>query len=449
MGPRRLVRKARLGRSAGGLLAIAVVLPLAAFTLPSSDAPPATFTVQGNEIRYGGQPFQPRGFSMIAALSPLAELSASCPGATQPSADRSAAASFSSAELIWLRDHWHANTVRLQLSQTALTGSFAGDYVTVVAADVQLAESAGLKVILSMQDQGTLSCADGNQMPSQATEDAWANLLTSDTSLSTDGSVMLELFNEPVDDSTKPQSGKPLPAADWDQWLDGGVTDLQGVTEVGHEQLLQYLRGLGATNLLIADGLNAAGVLPGPHQGALLTDSENRLAYGVHPYFFTQGASDWNYRFGDLAATEPVIATEWNYPVSACGTAAQQDAPAFLAYLNAHDIGALGYSGDYPINPPLLLVPGQSPTPSPTPTLCPGTLSSGPGIDFLDYLATAPQFPPPPPPPPPPAVPVGVVERLPGSTVQVTVATRSASPASTAAAASGLGSLTFGVPARF
>jgi hypothetical protein len=375
---------------------LAVVAPVPASASPQAGAAPVGLHAQGNLLLDGASPFQPRGFSLIASLA------AACPSGAVPSDDAAAADHFGPDELNALVGTWHANTVRFQMSQKALAGAGAAAYAAVLAGDVDAAEGVGLKVILSMQDQGALACGDGNTMPTQATEDAWTNLLTDNPAFVGDPALMLEMFNEPLDNPAgfTPATRIPLPAPLWQQWHDGGSLDNKLNPEVGHQQLLTYLRStLHVTNVLIADGLNRAGILPGASQGGyLLTDPAADIAYGVHPYFYTapQPQADWDFRFGDLSATVPVIATEWNYLLSDCGNAPQTLAPTFLAYLSAHGIGALGYSGDGPqylgtTHSLGLMNAGWDWTP----TACPGlTPPAGPGIDFMASMATTVTAPP-------------------------------------------------------
>ena len=371
------------------LVAAAALVSLGTLLVPAAagraDAAVAAagsgLSVSGNQILLDGQPFQPRGFTMVAAL-----------GATCSEVDAVAAAShFNSFELTTLVTRWRANTVRLQVSQKALAGPSAASYISsTIVPDVALAEGAGLVVILSMQDQGNVACGDGNQMPTQATQDAWTNLAPA---FAADPRVMLELFNEPIDDTKSPTIKVPLPAADWVQWHDGGSLDNVGNAEIGMQQLVNYLRGpLSAPNVLLADGLNKSGVLPGPNQGGyLLSDStlaQPEIAYSIHPYYYTAGQPDWDFRFGSVAASVPVVATEWNYLLTECGTAAQTMAPSFLSYLAGRGIGVLGFSADYQAAATRSLMADWNETP----TTC-GTPQSGPGVDFLNYAITPPSPP--------------------------------------------------------
>lgn len=339
--------------------------------------------VEGTALTLNGSAFMPRGFSFIAAMA-----GPTCPTATTAPDLAAAVPHLGPAEFAALHDGWHANTVRFQVSQTELTGSSAdvNTYITALQQDVAQAHQAGLEVVLSMNDL-PLSCGPSHHLPSQATVAAWQVL---GPAFASDADVMLELFNEPLVGTGSPTSLQPLPDASWVQWRLGGTTpDANGGDPaVGEQTLVDELRGLHVNNVLLADGLNRAGILPSPHQGQLLSDQLGQLAYAVHPYFYTSpnGTADWDYRFGDTSSLAPVVATEWNYTTAECGTAAQTLAPALLDYLSAHGVGVLGFAADNGIPPsvaPHTLMADWSWDPS----ACATTPGAGPGFDFQHYLA--------------------------------------------------------------
>jgi len=331
--------------------------------------------VSGPNLTRNGVQFVPRGFTMIGALAG--------PGCTSP--DTALAQSyFNAAELATLAGTWHANTVRFQVSQRALSDpdpALVTQYLATVAQAVGFARAAGLVVILSMQDQ-PLSCGPGHDFPSAETQSAWDALAPV---YSGAPDVMYELFNEPHDVNTvKPPPLLPLSAASWAQWLNGGsAPDPDRGGTVGHQQLLQHVRGLGVRNVILADGLNWAGVLPGPNQLApLLRDTMKpaNLAYSVHPYYFESNLADWEFRFGALSGSVPVVATEWNYKVSDCGTKKKDMAPGFLTYLSDRGIGVLGMGADLKVGLTLMADWTYAPT------FC-GAGPDGPGAAFRNYLA--------------------------------------------------------------
>ena len=286
-------------------------------------------TVEGNRLLRDGEPWVPRGFNMIGLLTP-----AWC--------DRpvgiAAREHFGAEELAAARE-WGADALRFQVSQRGLADPAVSEkereaYLASVVDRVAQARAAGFAVIVSMQDQN-YGCGDVHPLPSAATVDAWSAVVPA---LPEDPGVLLELFNEPRNEDD---------AAGWKQWRDGGLSPDPNLGDavVGHQALVDHVRGLGSTNVLIADtarlGERSAG-LP------LLDDPLDRLAYAIHPYYYVLGKSWWDQHYGDLAAIAPVLATEWNYPAEGCGTDEERLAPELLDYLRRHSIGVFGHAFDIP-----------------------------------------------------------------------------------------------------
>lgn len=313
----------------------------------------------GGQLTVGGQPFLPRGFNLIGLLAP-----AWCKSGQAPLA----ASHFGDAELDAAKA-WNANTLRFQVTQRGLAdpGVASADrdaYLAKVVDGVRLARSHGFFVIVSLQDQSN-GCGPAHPLPTNMTVAAWQVLAPA---LMDDAGVMFELFNEPNVDAT---------SAGWLQWRDGGTgaTTNLGDTPVGQQALLDKVRGLGAKNVLIADVLDKGekmnGLLP-------LSDGASQLMYGIHPYFFDNGVTWWDQKFGTASATYPVIATEWNFRADGCRTVKASLAADFLAYLRSHRIGLLTHAFD---------VPGTTITTDWlwTPTDCAGS-QGGSGKQTLDYF---------------------------------------------------------------
>src|SRR5207248_1061408 len=258
-------------------------------------------------------------------------------------------------------------------------------YAQQIQTNIQEALTAGLVVIISMQDQ-SLACGPAEPLPSQETETAWSTLL-SNTTLRTNPYVMFELFNEPQNLATNTPTTDPQQST-WVDWQNGGrqlqpssSASWTAYTPIGHQDLVDYVRGLNVTNVLVADGAHYAGQLQGV---PILTDpgSTYQIAYAVHPFYYTDGPTGWNTRWGYLTATQAVIATAWNYKASDCGTSTQTMASQFLSYMrNTVNVGIVGHSLD--------VFSGRlMADPSLTPTQC-GTSSPGGGQDFLtDYMSS-------------------------------------------------------------
>jgi hypothetical protein len=295
---------------------------------PGKAAPGATgITVSGTHFYLDGHLFVPRGLSMVGLLKP--------PWCFY-GRGREARLHYGEAEFAAARQ-WGANTLRLQVSQRGLADPSIEPaqrqaYLNRVTDGVALARAAGFVVIVSLQDQW-LSCGRGHKLPTNNTLEAWRILIPA---LAEDRSIMFELFNEPQNDSS---------AAGWHQWQWGGSKPLGnlGTRSVGHQILVNAIRKMGARNVLIVDGGNYAGTLDGV---PMLTDPLRRLAYGIHPFYYTLGKSDWDRRFGDLSTRTRVIADEWNFKRRDCGTLKQRMAPSLIQYLKSRHIGLFAHGFD-------------------------------------------------------------------------------------------------------
>jgi chitodextrinase len=368
---RRLL--ARAGMLAG------IVLLLSGTAVSAVPASTTGITMSGNEFLLNGEPFVPHGFNSIALLN--------SPWCSQ--SDTAAAANnFTATELATAMSSWNANTLRFQVSQPVLAGPDGAAYAQQIQAGVGMALAAGFVVIVSMQDQ-FLACGPAEPLPSQETEAAWATLI-GNTTLGSNPNVMFELFNEPQNAPVTSATTNPKQET-WPDWLSGGrqiepsaTQNWAPYTPVGHQELVDYLRStLNVTNVLIADGASHAESLAGI---PILSDpgSSYQIAYAVHPYNYTGGQSDWDARWGYLAGSYALIATEWDYQGSDCGRAKQTLAPVFLNYMRSSvNVGVLGHALD--IFSGRLIADTSL-----DPTQC-GTASPGGGYDFRsDYLDTFP-----------------------------------------------------------
>jgi endoglucanase len=382
------VEFARFVRRAVLLLAIGLTTlpPLGAATTPALTPPPVT--VSGNLLLRGGAPWVPRGFVMVAALSP-----------TRTGAGGRAFANLSDAAMQAARS-WGADSLRFQVSQRGLDpedGLFGGErYIGDIRAAVDLASAHGFNVILSVQDQ-SLSGGTAHPQPSPATRRAWGTLTAE---LNGRPDIMYELFNEPQNHDG---------VSGWAVWRDGGpAADNQGDPAIGHQPLLDYIRSTGSTNVVIVDGGRWGGSLKGV---PLLHDPLGQLAYGVHPYLANAAldVADWDARFGYLTGTVPVIATEWNAHSSMgiCRPEWPQISQQLLGYLAAHRIGLYGWAFDIPNS----LVKDWSRNPTSFDGYQCGVSGGGAGELIRAYfLGDAPPVPPPtggPPAGPPPVLSFG------------------------------------------
>ena len=79
------------------------------------------------------------------------------------------------------------------------------------------------------------------------------------------------------------------------------------------QTLVNDIRADGADNVIILPGLNTERTLAGvPKVNDPTSPEDPQFAYGVHYPLMTAPPTTWDAAFGNLAATKPVILTEWN-----------------------------------------------------------------------------------------------------------------------------------------
>ena len=234
---------------------------------------------------------------------------------------------------------WGANIVRIPLNQDFwLTDSpkYDSSYSGVVDQQIQWAEMHGLDAILDLHwsDRGDPANAPGGQqqMADQRSVAFWKDVpnhvnFYTNVAYKSDPKVLFELYNEP----------ELYNATDaWGVWLNGGDTGSgSGGVDVpnaaGMQQLYDAVRGTGAKNLVLIGGIHYAYDLSGV-PGHPINNGSN-IIYVTHPYAMNEspgdkGLSTWYNAFGFLAATAPVMATEFGNRQTSGGP------PCTTTYLN-------------------------------------------------------------------------------------------------------------------
>jgi hypothetical protein len=240
---------------------------------------------------------------------------------------------------------WGMNVVRIPLSSEFWmnNGNSCPTYRQTVTAAVYNAEHAGLYVILDLQwdapfdtaydrAHGGVQCAmpDANQDMNM-----WRQIATI---YQHDQAVLFDLFGEPHDVS-------------WTTWFGGGVVTNQcyqingAATKIepgtyqatGMRDLAGAVRVI-APNIIILSGLDWGYTLAGVNAGTLV--QQPNILYGTHPFdYSTKRPALWPRDFGNLAANQPVIATEFG--AYDCGTGYISQA---IAYFTAHHMSWLAWS---------------------------------------------------------------------------------------------------------
>ncbi len=329
-----VTRVIRMRRSRGVLACGCILLAAAGCTNVSSGhkGPPSprvslprsqevTYSVSGNQIvDTSGHDFIPYGITVYGlAYANWAQMSLTDNG------EINAAARI-----------WHSNTVRLQVDPAAMleTSPYDSSMLASLDGEVAQAEADNMTVIISAQterDSGIRSIL----MPNDLVQRFWQVIATHYRS---DDRVWFDLFNEPRLQSPRSQDY-------WSIWHDGGSG------YVGMQSLVNTVRATGATNIVLAEGIDLAETLEG-----LIPLSGGNIAYAVHPYFTrTTQPVDWQTNWGDQAGEYPIVADEWGEWASQsdeCNFNAPVLVPQFLDYLRSKNIGLIAWA----LRPPGVLV---------------------------------------------------------------------------------------------
>jgi hypothetical protein len=229
---------------------------------------------------------------------------------------------------------WGVRVVRIPLNQGfMLPGAARYDrgYRERIRSIVRLTADMGFDAVildLHWSDRGNLAAArPGQQRMADSNSLAFWRLVADD--YKDDGHVMLELYNEPHD----------IP---WDVWQNGGPlpevrqpnsTVDSAFVAVGMQQMYDVVRSTGAHNVVIAGGLDWAFDLSGVPTHQLRGEN---IAYATHPYpTGNRQPPTWDERFGNLSATDLVIATEFGDNRPQCDTVYSR---AFVDYARAHGL---------------------------------------------------------------------------------------------------------------
>ena len=251
---------------------------------------------------------------------------------------------------------WKVNTVRLPINEScwlgldgAPTSGSVAQYKADVKAWVDGAVAAGLAVILDLHWNAPAGYTASGQraMPDERSADLWSSVATAYAS---NKSVMFELFNEPYT-----RSGFTLT---WECWKNGGclapvendaTAPLSGTTYTvtGMQTLVTAVRTTGATQPLLLGGLNYSNDLSG-WLANKPTDPLNQLVAAWHNYP-GQGCSTscWNSTVTTVAASVPIVTTEFGNTAETTSTAANNSGNylvPFMTWADAHGIGYLPWA---------------------------------------------------------------------------------------------------------
>lgn len=324
-------------------------------TDPSQVANNQIVGVSGNQMTLNDAPWLSRGIVLQGFVRPLAALQANSDTSQQAKEDLQARMNYGATELAAIKAY-DADTIRFQIGQPALdptSTAYDPAYLNEVIGAVKSARQAGFVVMIMMQDEIPISGeTTPHKLPIQETENNWDLFAAA---FGSDRGVVFELYNEP---------NLIASPANWQRWLNGGNVPGQAEQAIGMQKLVNHIRGNGAKNVLVLDGLGITTTDPatGDKKQELaetlqglpeVADPLNRLVFAVHPY--QHGLTDesqWDADFGVPSGSVPVWADEWSAPEGiALGLSSQtnyQVAVDLLNYLRTHSISLCTGAFDVP-----------------------------------------------------------------------------------------------------
>ncbi|HUZ90144.1 MAG TPA: cellulase family glycosylhydrolase, partial [Candidatus Acidoferrales bacterium] len=321
---------------------------------------------------------------------------------------------------------WHINAVRVPLNEDCWLGinginpAYGGaNYRSAITTLVSDLNKAGFYVIVDLHWNAPGTKVALSQQPMADEDHSPAFWQSVATTFSNNPNVIFDLYNEPFLYGNYFQNSNQDPWACWlngcglNQYLTGGqpYTQPYAWQTAGMQQLVNSVRGAGASNVILVNGLDWANDDSGwlAHQPV---DVAGNLAVGAHIYN-TESCDTvacWNQVLAPITQRYPIIVGETGDQANASCTLSFL--PTLLPWADAHGISYLawtwnawGYThddlisdwsgtptaceGQYyqahlaalagaPIGTPS---PGNSPTPVPGPSSVPSSGSTQGGIN--------------------------------------------------------------------
>ena len=212
-------------------------------------------------------------------------------------------------------DDWHANIIRLPLSQDRWFGKDPNStdegkgYRALVKEVVDLCSSKGCYILLDLHWSDVNEWGQNigqHSMPDRNSVIFWKDFAPV---YANNPAVLFDLYNEPHD-------------VTWDVWLNGGmITDrpnrpglsAKKYEAVGMQEMLDTVRATGAKNVIVAGGLEWAYDFNGILAGRQLKDPKgNGVIYANHAYDNKQqSVFTWIANMEEATAKFPVIVSEF------------------------------------------------------------------------------------------------------------------------------------------
>lgn len=244
---------------------------------------------------------------------------------------------------------WNIHAVRIPLNEDCWLGTFgtpAGvTYQQAVKAYADLLVANGINPIVEMHwSRGSYTgnasaCADvaatcQKPMPGEVARTFWAQVAAM---FGGNNAVIFDLFNEPFPDAANNFSN---PTAAWTCLRDGGICTGISYPVSGMQTLVNTVRQVGATNVIMVPGLRWTNDLS-QWLAFKPTDPSNNLMASWHTYNFNAcvNVTCWNAEIGTVAAQVPVTAGEIGQ-----NTCAHDYIDQVMAWADSHGVGYLAWT---------------------------------------------------------------------------------------------------------
>jgi endoglucanase len=264
---------------------------------------------------------------------------------------------------------WKINAVRIGLNEDCWLGingvdaTYSGaNYQTPFEDAVNLLTTNGLVVIIELHwsSTGTALALGQEPMPTATSLEMWQQVAAA---FKGNGLVVFDLYNEPIllqgmtDKAGNSWQGIPEAQA-WDCWKNGqsSTNTCGGFPAVGMQAIVNAVRAVGASNLIMLGGLNYGNDLT-QWPASVPADAAKNLAASFHGYgdgtnqYFVVGTQSMdptanvNSMLGAvLGAGYPVVIGEFGSSSSGSGAFAQADLMSLMTWADTNDVGYLAFS---------------------------------------------------------------------------------------------------------
>ena len=207
---------------------------------------------------------------------------------------------------------WGSNTVRIPVNEDCWLGingvnpAYGGaNYQNALANYIGLINAQGMAAIIDLHwtAPGTTLASAQTPMPDRDhAATFWTQVANA---YKGNSAVIFDLFNEPYPDNNQDTTEA------WRCWRDGGTCAGVGYQAAGMQELVNAVRGTGATNIILLGGVAYAS-----HLSRWLdyrpTDTTGNLAAAWHIYNFSQCNTQacWDAEAGPVAAQVPLVGGE-------------------------------------------------------------------------------------------------------------------------------------------